>query len=109
MHSSLQPAPLLSPAPSASSDALEDPAIDPGDRLDEPAWTDAAGERRAGGWDGRMTARLRALLHAGPLLRLKDREGGLPEGEEHYDLLALALAVFDAVIENTGLDGEADV
>jgi hypothetical protein len=55
-----------------------------------------------------MTARLRALLHAGPLLKLKDREGWLPEEAEHYDLLALALAVFDAVIENTGLDGETD-
>lgn len=55
-----------------------------------------------------MTARLRALLHAGPLLRLKERESFLPEGAEHYDLLALALAMFDAVIENTGLDGETD-
>jgi hypothetical protein len=59
-------------------------------------------------WDARMTARLRALLHAGPLLKLKERESFLPDGAEHYDLLALALAMFDAVIENTGLDGETD-
>ncbi|HEX9939246.1 MAG TPA: hypothetical protein VGB15_19035 [Longimicrobium sp.] len=68
----------------------------------------AAGEARFAAWDGRMTARLRALLHAGPLLKLNDLERFLPEGAAHYDLLALALAVFDAVIENSGLDGETD-
>jgi len=85
------------------------PALEQGDEIAERAPETTLRSRAPGQrWDESMTGRLRALLHAGPLLRLKRGESWLDEEAQQYDLLALALAVFDLIIENTGLDGEVD-
>jgi hypothetical protein len=59
--------------------------------------------RPRAGWREDLTRRLRALLHADPLLSLKRNEIHLPDDLKHYDPLAVGIAVLDLVIENSGL------
>lgn len=54
-------------------------------------------------WREDLTRRLRALLHADPLLALKRNENFLPEDCRHYDPLVIALAILDLIVENSGL------
>lgn len=54
-----------------------------------------------------LTRRLRVLLYARPLLQLRRNEAHRQQGDlNHYDLLVIALKIFDLVVENTGLDRE---
>lgn len=54
-----------------------------------------------------LTRRLRVLLYARPLLQLRRNEAHRQQGDlGHYDLLVVALAIFDLVVEHTGLDEE---
>jgi hypothetical protein len=62
----------------------------------------------ATGWTKDLTHRLRVLLHAVPLGELRLSEGLLADDRNHYDWVALALRLFDLIIESTGLDREVD-
>lgn len=54
-----------------------------------------------------LVQRLRVLLYARPLLQLRRNEAHRQQGHlAHYDLLVIALKIFDLVVENTGLDEE---
>ncbi len=55
-------------------------------------------------WDPHLTHRLRVLLHARPLLDLQRHLSHYKQ----YDLLTLALKLFDLLIETTGLEQELD-
>jgi hypothetical protein len=59
-------------------------------------------------WRPALTDRLRVLLHTKPLLDLK-RSDQLRAAElRHYDTLALAIKIWDLIVENVGLDAEVD-
>lgn len=60
------------------------------------------------GWTPELTHRLRVLLHTMPFTDLRRGEGYVDEDRRHYDTLALALRVFDLIVERTGLDQEVD-
>ena len=63
------------------------------------------------GWNAEITRRLRVMLYAEPLFRLKIR-GDAQLGEDHdlghYDSIALVFKIFDVVLERTGLESEID-
>src|SRR4051794_12919773 len=61
-----------------------------------------------GGWARSLTDRHRVLLHAQPLLDLRQRDGKRDPETRHYDTLALALRVMDLVVERMGMDREVD-
>jgi tetratricopeptide (TPR) repeat protein len=68
----------------------------------------AEAPREAGPWPADVTRRLRVLLHTAPLAVLR-RGDALRDPElRHYDTLALALRLFDVVIDRLGLEDEAD-
>ena len=60
------------------------------------------------GWDRGLTQRLRVLLHTTPLHDLHRADNLRDADLRHYDSLALALKVFDVIIEHTGFDHEVD-
>lgn len=60
------------------------------------------------GWEQSLTEKLRVLLHSAPLLDMKKNEARREPGLRHYDALALAVKVLDLIIENMGLDHEAN-
>jgi hypothetical protein len=59
-------------------------------------------------WHAHLTRKLRVLLHAFPLLQLRQSDSHRDLASRHYDSLLLALKVFDLVIESTGLEHETD-
>lgn len=63
-------------------------------------------------WHAEITRRLRVLLHADPLFRLRlrgDAQLGSARDLAHYDSLSLVFKVLDVVLERTGLESELDV
>ena len=60
------------------------------------------------GWARSLTDKLRVLLHTTPLLELKQSDARRDPELRHYDSLALAVKALDVIIENMGLDTEAD-
>lgn len=56
-------------------------------------------------WTPDLARRVRALLHATPLTGLRDRR---LDGLQHYDLLALAVALLDAILDRMGLGDDLD-
>ena len=67
---------------------------------------------RSGGsapfWQESLTGKLRVLLHALPLAALKQSDGRRDVQLRHYDGLALAVKTLDVIVENMGLNNEAD-
>lgn len=59
-------------------------------------------------WDPALTHRLRVLLHTAPLHELRLGDSRRDPELRHYDSLALAMKVFDLVIDSAGLDREVD-
>lgn len=59
-------------------------------------------------WSQHLTHRARVLLHAKPMLNLKFSDAHCASALRHYDSLALALKVFDLIIETTGMEREID-
>lgn len=59
-------------------------------------------------WRHDLTDRLRVLLHTKPLLDMKRNDSLRAPELRHYDTLAVALKVWDLIIENVGLDNEVD-
>ncbi|HEX3656075.1 MAG TPA: hypothetical protein VHV55_09720, partial [Pirellulales bacterium] len=59
-------------------------------------------------WRPALTDRLRVLLHAKPLLDLKRGDNLRSVELRHYDTLALAIKIWDLIVENVGLDTEVD-
>src|SRR6476660_671828 len=55
-----------------------------------------------------LTDRLSILLHTQPLLDLKRGDSLRAAELRHYDTLALALKIWDLIVENVGLDTEVD-
>ena len=55
-----------------------------------------------------IARRLRVLLHMRPLFRLRGGDAKRDESTRHYDALALALHVFDELIDHMGMEREAD-
>lgn len=56
-------------------------------------------------WSEDLSRRARVLLHAFPLLRTHRGEARQRSPElDHYDWLAIATKIVDAIVENTGLD-----
>lgn len=66
------------------------------------------GEVASRAWEPALTRRLRVLLHATPLIELKQGDGRRDPELRHYDALVLALKVVDLVVEHTGLEHEVD-
>jgi len=60
------------------------------------------------GWTPELTHRLRVLLCTLPFTDLRRSEGLLAKDRQHYDFVALALRVFDLIIESQGLEHEVD-
>lgn len=54
-------------------------------------------------WDSRLTEKTRVLLHVAPLISIKRSDALRGEAFSHYDGLALALKVFDVVVDNMGM------
>lgn len=54
-------------------------------------------------WDSRLTEKTRVLLHAAPLIHIKRSDSLRDSALSHYDGLALAVKVFDVVVENMGM------
>jgi hypothetical protein len=67
-----------------------------------PAPPPTSVEHAVGEYRPDLTRRLRVLLHAGPLLKLRRSESNRPEELQHYDTLHVALRIFDLVLEHTG-------
>lgn len=63
-------------------------------------------EPRYGWWRSDLTERMRVLLLAKPLFDMKRGEALRAEELRHYDTLALAVKVWDLIVENLGLDTE---
>lgn len=59
-----------------------------------------------GAWDVNLTQRLRVLLHSIPLSNLRKSEVMVDEEFRHYDFMALALKIFDLIIDRMGLERE---
>lgn len=59
-------------------------------------------------WPPELTQRLRVLLHTFPVDGIRRSDAIRDPDLRHYDGLALALRVFDIVIDRLGLDAEAD-
>jgi hypothetical protein len=59
-------------------------------------------------WSSDLTHRSRVLLYTKPLLDLQGWENLCDESLRHYDALALAMKLFDAIIETMGIDREID-
>lgn len=59
-------------------------------------------------WSPQLQRRLRVLLHAAPLLGLQKWDALRDPSTRHYDAVALAMRVFDCIIEFTGLGRDAD-
>ncbi|MCB0193656.1 MAG: hypothetical protein KDJ65_17035 [Anaerolineae bacterium] len=59
-------------------------------------------------WQPQLTRRLRVLLHARPLLKLRDWDKQRDPDTRHYDSVALAMQVLDYIIESMGLGVDAD-
>ncbi|WP_254508161.1 hypothetical protein [Anatilimnocola floriformis] len=59
-------------------------------------------------WRSELTDRLRVLLHTKPLLDLKRSDNLRSVELRHYDSLALAIKIWDLIVENVGLDSELD-
>lgn len=59
-------------------------------------------------WDRALTHRLRVLLHTAPLHELRLGDNRRDPEVRHYDSLALAMKVFDLIIDRAGLDREVD-
>lgn len=59
-------------------------------------------------WDRFLTHRMRVLLHTVPMHELRLSDTRRDTELRHYNSLALAMKVLDLIIENTGLDREAD-
>lgn len=55
------------------------------------------------GWTESQTRQLRVLLHLQPILSLRRKESHRKEGLEHYDSLAVAIRIFDLIVENRNL------
>lgn len=53
-------------------------------------------------WDARLTEKTRVLLHVAPLISVKRSDSFRDQALSHYDGLALALKIFDVVVENMG-------
>lgn len=68
----------------------------------------AGGLNDPGQWRRDLTDRLRVLLHTKPLLDLKRGDSLRAPELRHYDTLALAIKIWDLVVENVGLDTEVD-
>lgn len=59
-------------------------------------------------WDPSLTHRLRVLLHTTPLQDLRLGDSRRDPELRHYDSLALAIKMFDLIIDHAGLDSEID-
>jgi hypothetical protein len=59
-------------------------------------------------WHAALTDRLRVLLHTKPLFDLKRSDNLRSLELRHYDTLALAIKIWDLIVENVGLDSELD-
>lgn len=59
-------------------------------------------------WSSDLTHRSRVLLYTKPLLDLQSWANLCDESLHHYDALALAMKLFDAIIETMGIDREID-
>ena len=59
-------------------------------------------------WKASLTHRLRVLLHATPLFDLRAGDPKRDEQFRHYDSLALAVKLFDELIERSGFEDDLD-
>ena len=60
------------------------------------------------GWASHLTAKTRVLLHVIPLIELRQGDRLVAEPLRHYDGLALALKVFDLIVDHMGLERAID-
>jgi len=60
------------------------------------------------GWANHLTEKTRVLLHIIPLIELRQGDARVAPSLRHYDGLALALKVFDLIVDHMGLDREID-
>ncbi len=63
---------------------------------------------RIPGWAGHLTEKTRVLLHIIPLIELRQGDTRVAESLRHYDGLALALKVFDLIVDHMGLERAID-
>ncbi len=59
-------------------------------------------------WNPTLTRRLRALLHADPLLGMRNGDSRREESLQHYDSLPLVIKAFDFITEHMGLEQAVD-
>ena len=60
------------------------------------------------GWANHLTEKTRVLLHIIPLIELRQGDTRVAEPLRHYDGLALALKVFDLIVDHMGLERAID-
>lgn len=63
---------------------------------------------RIPGWATHLTEKTRVLLHIIPLIELRQGDTKVAPALRHYDGLALALKVFDLIVDHMGLEREID-
>lgn len=80
------------------------PGVGTGAPTSSPSATSTACEI----WPAELTHRLRVMLHTAPLDTLRRGDSMRDAPLRHYDGMALALRVLDAVIDRLGLEEEAD-
>jgi len=100
---SFRPSPLLV---SEFPDLFDDPVHGPmesGREAAIPVRSDLAPP-----WQPSLTHRLRVLLHTAPLHDLRLGDSRRDPEIRHYDTLALAIKVFDLVVDHAGLDREVE-
>lgn len=59
-------------------------------------------------WANHLTEKTRVLLHVIPLIELRQGDTRVAPTLRHYDGLALALKVFDLIVDHMGLEREID-
>ena len=59
-------------------------------------------------WATHLTEKTRVLLHILPLIELRQGDARRDDALRHYDALALALRVFDLIVDHMGLEREID-
>lgn len=109
MHRGVAPKPsgVVGPPPTRHASAEAESREDPVGALFDLFAEDALGSVAEPAWDATLTRRLRALLHAMPLLQLRLGDARRDEELRHYDSLTLATRALDVIADQMGLESEA--
>jgi hypothetical protein len=87
---------------------LAEPSLSSNTELLETVFDSSSPKSFPARWSSDLTHRSRVLLYTKPLLDLRVWENLCDESLQHYDALALAMKLFDAIIETMGIDREID-